>query len=139
MKTLLIVALIITGCSNYQQTTNTKNANTNDVSIIAIISNPDKFHNKHVHVEGYFTLQHEEYAIYFSKSDYENGLFKNGIFLDISKDFVMTQNIDKPFNGYIAIEGIFNKKKLGSNDSFSGTLEEISYIYRKPIRKKISD
>jgi hypothetical protein len=100
------------------------------VSIIQLINNPEKYNNKRVGLKGFFNIAIEENVIYLSKADYENANTKNGIWLSVSKEFMKSQNIDPPYNGYISVEGTFLKNKKNSNSHFSGTLTNIDYMGR---------
>jgi hypothetical protein len=137
MKKVLIIIATITFCNcsvNNKNTSDNKNQKAEKISIISLISNPEKYHKKRIIVDGYFNFQKEGDAIYVNKSDYENLLYKNGIYLSISQEFLERQNIQPPYKGYVSIEGIFNKDKLGSYGFYSGTLEEvisISRLYKK--------
>ena len=100
------------------------------ISLITLVANPEKFHNKNVRVQGYFMFEHEGNAIYVSKSDCTNGLMKNGVFLEINKNILDKMGIEIPYRGYITIEGIYNKNLNGSYGFFSGTIQNIQSIQR---------
>ncbi len=51
------------------------------VSIINLITTPEKYHNKKVLIEGYAQLDFENNALYLSREDAEYGATKNGILL----------------------------------------------------------
>ena len=100
------------------------------ISLVTLITNPEKYNKKRIQVEGYYYYEHEASAIYINKSDFENALFKNAVYLYMTTDFLKSQGIEKPYKGYISIEGIFNKDKLGSGGFFSGIIEDVISISR---------
>ena len=69
--------MILSNC----KTLNTEGKKSERVSLIAVIANPEKFHKKKIIVEGYFIMESEGDAIYVSKNDCTNMIYKNGIFL----------------------------------------------------------
>ena len=130
MKKVIVILtiLILSSCS----TTNKANSNkkVKEISLVTLISNPEKYHKKTIQVQGYFCYEHEGNAVYIGKTDWENLLFRNGVYLYITSDFLKSQGIEKPYRGYVSIEGVFNKDKRGSGGLFSGTFEEVTSIYR---------
>ena len=114
-------------------------SNSETISLITLIANPEKFHNKSVRVQGYFMFEHDGNAIYISKSDYTNGLMKNGVFLQIDKNILDKMGIEMPYRGYITIEGIYNKNLNGSYGFFSGTIENIRNVQRMYKRDGINE
>ena len=83
MKKLLsfIIAVFLCSCSvNNKSQIVDKSQKGEKISIIALISNPEKYHQKKIIVDGYFNFQKDGDAIYVNKSDYENLLYKNGIY-----------------------------------------------------------
>ncbi|MCZ8298598.1 MAG: hypothetical protein O9297_15415 [Flavobacterium sp.] len=106
------------------------NENLKSTSIISVIANPKTFHKKVIKVKGYFTMETEGQAIYFSKNDYEKAIFKNALYLYISYDNLQQMGIEKPYKGYVEIEGTFNKNYLGSYNFYSGGIENIIQINR---------
>ena len=142
MKKLLsfIIAVFLCSCSvNNKSQIVDKSQKGEKISIIALISNPEKYHQKKIIVDGYFNFQKDGDAIYVNKSDYENLLYKNGIYLSINQDFLIDQGIQTPYRGYVSIEGVFNKDKLGSYNFYSGTIEYITSISRLYKRGSESD
>lgn len=128
---ILLVVIFLHSCSvNNKNQIVVKTQKSEKISIIALISNPEKYHKKRIIIDGYFNFQKDGDAIYINKSDYENLLYKNGIYLSISQDFLISQEIQTPYRGYVSIEGIFNKDKLGSYNFYSGTIENITSISR---------
>ena len=55
------------------------------VSAIQLISTPEKYDGKVIRVIGYLNLEFEGTALYCYKSDFENRIYKNSIWLEIPK------------------------------------------------------
>ncbi len=108
------------------------------VSIIQLIANPEKFNGKYVRLIGFVRLEFEGDAIYLHKEDYERGLTKNGLWLEITGDCCgdNTQGFDQK---YCLVQGTFNAENRGHMDLFSGSIENIKRIKTWPpdIVKKI--
>ena len=85
-------------------------------------------------IKGYYTVQFEEHAIYFSEDGYKIGSSSNAILLDISKEFLKTQNIEAPYRGYVVVKGFFYNENYHGNDSFAGVLKNISSIDKIEMR-----
>ena len=130
MKYLIVLtSLLFFSCSSINNKAKS-NEKSEKISMIQLISNPEKYHKKRIRIEGYFYIEREGNAIYVSKSDFENLIFKNGIYLNISTEFLKSQEIEQPYKGYVSIEGIFNKDKLGTYNFYSGTIEDVISITR---------
>lgn len=97
-----------------------------DVSIISLIANPEKYYGKRVTVRGYMITEFEGTAIYLSREDFDNKIYKNSIFLLIGKgsDY---QYYNKE---YVGLDGTFIKGN-GHMGLFSGMLKDISYITKR--------
>lgn len=98
--------------------------NTKNISLIEVIANPDKYHNQHIRVIGFASLKFENQVLYISSSDYEHGISKNGVWLDID-DFAKYRNFDEK---YILIEGVFDSKSKGHLGMNTGSIKNIDRI-----------
>ena len=95
-----------------------------DVSIIQLIANPEKFNGEYVRLIGFVRLEFEGNAIYLHREDYEYGLTKNGIWLNITQD--CCGNDPQEFDlKYVLVEGTFNAENYGHMGLFSGSIENI--------------
>ncbi len=107
------------------------------VSIIDLISNPDKYHNQIVHVVGFLHNKFEDSAIYFSKEDADYLFVHNAIWINYSDSIEMIDHTSpkaKPNKTayfdcqYVALRGVFNKNSNGHFGMFPGTIENVSSI-----------
>jgi hypothetical protein len=86
--TLLLLLLFVTGnviaaernCAEIDQK---GNCTLFFASLIELIANPTKFDGKRVRIIGFLRLEFEGNAIYLSKSDFEHGVTKNGLWVSI--------------------------------------------------------
>lgn len=132
-KIIIIISLIVLGCKPAER------KKVEDVSMIEVIANPKRFHNKKIQVQGYFTSETEGMAIYFSKSDFQNMIYKNAIFIYISYEDLERFNLKAPSQGYVTLIGIYNKDKKGSYDFYSGGFENVLNISRMYKRGSTND
>jgi hypothetical protein len=97
-----------------------------EVSIITLIANPEKFYGKRVTITGYMSSEFEGTAIYLSREDYDNQIYKNSIFLLIGKG----DNYQYYHKEYVTLDGIFIEGN-GHMGLFSGMLKDVSYIRKR--------
>ncbi|MBE9584855.1 hypothetical protein IM792_10385 [Mucilaginibacter sp. JRF] len=103
-----------------------------EVSIISLIANPEKYHKKRVIVIGYLTLYSENCAIYVHKTDCNLGISKNGVWVDMMRDSMYLPEIQKLNNKYALIEGIFDKNFNGHMLMWSGSITNVNRIISWP-------
>ena len=117
----LVIIFIVTGC---------KNQNLAEVSIIQLISSPNKYHNKRVRIIGVAKLEFEGDTICLSKEDLKYSVTKNCLWLSIDfedMEFSREEYHNLNVNGkYSLIEGVFNKNYLGHMGLNSGSINNIS-------------
>ena len=93
------------------------------ISIINLIANSQKYDKKIVQVVGYLNIEFEGDAIYLQKEDYENGLTKNAISVDLT-DSLAKQKLSAEYSKkYVIIMGTFHNDAEGS--LFSGSIRNI--------------
>lgn len=132
MKNVIIIFLLIIGSLNETFAQNDTIAKpqkikerpkSEDISIINLISNPEKYYGKRVRISGYMSSEFEGTAIYLSREDFDRHIYKNAIFLLIGKGNGY-QNYHKE---YVTLEGIFIEGE-GHMGAFSGMLKGVEYI-----------
>ena len=96
------------------------------VSIINLIANPEKYYGKRVNVSGYLSTEFEGTAIYLSREDFENAIYRNAIALLLanSNDY---QLYHKEF---VTLEGIFIKGN-GHMGLFAGMIKDVEYMRKR--------
>ncbi|MEM0543071.1 hypothetical protein WFZ85_10600 [Flavobacterium sp. j3] len=129
---IIIISFIILGCKSAEE------QRLQDVSMIEVIANPKRFHKKHIQVQGYFTNETKGTAIYFSKSDFQNMIYKNAIFIYISNEDMKRYNLP-PSQGYVTLIGIYNKDKKGTYNFYSGGFDKILNIERMYKKDGVND
>ena len=97
-----------------------------EVSIITLIANPEKYYGKRVTITGYMSTEFEGTAIYLSREDYDNQIYKNSIFLLIGKG----NDYQYYHKEYVTLDGIFTEGS-GHMGLFSGMLKDVSYIRKR--------
>jgi hypothetical protein len=126
------------GCNNSQQKINTLSDTTlkknqavpyfdEDVSLINVIASPEKYKGRKIRVIGYLNLEFEGNGIYLHKDDYENGIPKNGLWVEMSRDSIQLPQIKKCIKNYVLIEGTFDLSG-GHMGAFSGTIKDITRL-----------
>lgn len=99
-----------------------------EVSLINLIATPEKYDGKLVRVVGVGNINFESNGLYLSKEDYKKCVTKNAVWLDIDEGKLSTTyaNLKQSNGKYILIEGVFDSKKMGHFDRYSGTVENIT-------------
>jgi hypothetical protein len=121
--------------SNAQKTENPKNSSESpalnptddrvtDVSIIQLISNPEKFDGRYVRIIGFVRLEFEGDAIYLHHDDYKYGIYSNGLWLNITKG-CCGKDLKSADRKYVLVEGTFDIKNKGHMGLWSGSIKNI--------------
>ncbi len=95
------------------------------VSLVQLIATPEKYQGKPVQVFGFMRLEHEGNAIYLHKEDYENALYKNGLWLT---NVDTAEHRAKHNLKYVLVEGTFDGKAHGHFGLWSGTIKDIKRV-----------
>jgi hypothetical protein len=96
-----------------------------NVSIINLIANPEKYYGKRVTVSGYMSSEFEGTAIYLSREDFDNRINKNAIFLIID-----WSNYRFYHKEYVTLDGIFTNGN-GHMGLYSGMLRDVEYLSKR--------
>ena len=97
-----------------------------NVSVIDLIANSKKYHNKHVVLIGFVTLKFENHALYLSSLDFKHSINKNALWISLEKNTLEKYNMD--IQQYCIIEGVFNAHKKGHLGMYSGSIEKINRL-----------
>jgi hypothetical protein len=89
------------------------------VSMIQLIARPSDFDGEYVRVTGFYRHEFEGNLLYLHREDYEQGLTKNGVWMDGKPEHNMT---------YILVEGRFNAKRTGHLGLSTGEIEAVTRI-----------
>ncbi len=118
-----------------QLSDNTKNANglssvnstdqaVTAVSIIQLISSPEKYDGKYIQIIGFVRLEFEGDAIYLHEDDYKYGLTRNGLWLSLTEG-CCGKDLRIFDQKYVLVEGTFSARNHGHMGLFSGAIENI--------------
>jgi hypothetical protein len=101
------------------------------VSLIQLIANPEKYDGKDISVLGFLRIEFEGNALYFHREDYEIGLLKNAIWVDVTPE--MKKDQSKFSMHYVLIEGTFSASERGHMGAFSGSIKHINRVMPWPL------
>ena len=96
------------------------------VSIISLIANPEKYNGKRIGISGYMSAEFEGTAIYLSREDFDNRINKNSIFLLIGKG----ENYQIYHKEYVSLEGTFIIGG-GHMGLYSGMIKDVEYVRKR--------
>jgi hypothetical protein len=110
--------VLLTACS--------RNSLPENVSLIQLISAPERFDGKFIRVVGYVRVEFEGNAIYFHQEDYAQFIPANGLWLDSPPCFKGAKH-DEPFtSGYALVVGTFIANRPHELSIWSGRISHIS-------------
>lgn len=101
------------------------NQDAKEVSIIQLISNPEKYDGELVRVVGVGNLEFEGNFISLSKEDFKYGT-GNSIWIELGKGTIPYEEAEQYNGKYVIIEGIFDKDDCGHFDMYRGSIKEIN-------------
>ena len=91
------------------------------VPLVALLANPDRFDGKFVTVEGFLNLEYEGDAIYQSRSDFDEMLTGNAIWVDGPK-YEEPRARDAVSGHYVSLTGRFDAQMHGHLGMYAGGL-----------------
>lgn len=103
------------------------------VPLVAVLANPERFDGKLVTVEGFLNLEFEGDAIYLGRSDFEEGLVANSVWVNGPDEPAARRNLT---GRHVILTGRFEAGPGGHMGMFSGTFEDVSAIRTLRSRKQ---
>jgi hypothetical protein len=102
-----------------------------DVSLIQLIANPQAYDHKRVRIIGYLHLEFEGNAIYLHREDFDYGLTKNAIWINVPGN--MTEEQMKLVNdSYVICTARFRAGRQGHMGMNSGEFYEVTRLETWP-------
>ncbi|HEY1396392.1 hypothetical protein [Roseateles sp.] len=101
-------------------------ASAREVSLINLIATPTAFHAKPVVILGFLHSEREGDAVYLHRDDWEQGIAKNGLWIDV--DSIPVERLKELNNRYVLVEGTFDMVNQGHLGSWSGSIHRITRI-----------
>lgn len=95
------------------------------ISLIQLIANPEKYHQKTVEVEGYLTTGFENNALYLHKEDYDNNLLINAVYVAFSERSIDKKILIDANKKYTILVGIFD---MNGGSFYSGAIKNITRV-----------
>jgi hypothetical protein len=97
-----------------------------DVSMIQLISDPQRFDGQTIRVIGYLRLEFEGNAIYLHREDFERAIHQNGLWIELTESQRRTS--EKLNNGYVIVEGTFSSMEKGHLGIWPGSIQHVSRL-----------
>ena len=95
------------------------------LSLMAVISNPDRYDGRYMLVKGYIDVGFESSALYIYQEDYKFSMTKNSVALKLSKeDFEWLDGK----RGYVRLRGVYEKEYKGHLSLRSGGMTGLRNI-----------
>lgn len=96
-----------------------------NVSLVKLIANPEKYNGKRIQVIGYLHLEFEGNAIYLHEEDFKRRISANSFWVEFSSKLTKKRDLNKFNDKYVIIIGTFNVNEKGHMGMFGGTLDDI--------------
>lgn len=133
---LILLTFSLNACSQNKTTTKRSESEKEEaipfhefnISLIRLISTPEKYDGKQIQVIGYLNLEFEGNAIYLHKEDYSKGIFNNGFWVNFSKEITEKKNLNDYNQKYVIIVGTFDMNSRGHMGMFGGTIKNITRL-----------
>jgi len=126
----LFLLLFIFGCETKVKPleTTTKSDTLIEVSMVALLANPDAYHGKHIRVVAAINLDFESNMLCLHSEDVLKGIDKNCIWTNFEENTLKKSQVDfsRLENNYVIAEGIFDGPDKTSRTS--GALTHISRL-----------
>ncbi|MFP5236501.1 MAG: hypothetical protein ACLGSD_11415 [Acidobacteriota bacterium] len=98
-----------------------------DVSMIQLIANPQRYDGKRVRIIGFLHLEFEGDSIYLHREDFEFGITKNALWIDVPRDMTPDQ-IKSVNDNYVICTGTFAAGMHGHMGLNSGEVAKITRL-----------
>jgi hypothetical protein len=107
------------------------------VSIIEVISRPEKFDGKCIQTMGFSSItDFEDVALYIDREAYEYRMTANALWLEGAGDNPSNREYDRR---YVRVEGVFRFDRRGYGRLYSGGIDKVRilYAYNGPDQYKL--
>ncbi len=94
------------------------------VSLLQVLSQPEKYHGKEIGIIGYLHLEFEGNGLYLHKEDFIHAIHMNSIWVDVTEK--IEARVWRLNDKYVAICGVFDANDTGHMGLFAGTLKNIT-------------
>jgi hypothetical protein len=101
-----------------------------NVSIINLICDPQQYDGKEIIITGFLALDFEGNAVYLYQDDYQNSIYKNGLWCTI--DMKKYREYD---HKYISLEGVFDAYHKGHFGLWAGSIKSVKRVW-EPVGSK---
>ena len=95
-----------------------------DVSLLQLIAQPERFDGKPIRFIGFLRIEFEGNAIYLHREDFDHGISRNGVWIDIPTDMTKHQK-DEVNLHYVICSGVFRAGDHGHMGMFSGAITNV--------------
>ena len=98
-----------------------------DVSIIQLIAQPEKFQGKRVRFIGFLRIEFEGTAIYLHREDFDHSIPLNALWVDIPADMTKKQQAEVDMR-YVICVGVFRADIHGHMGMFGGEITKLQRL-----------
>jgi hypothetical protein len=106
-------------------------ASADNVSIVQLIANPERYDGKRIQLIGFVRIEFEGTAVYLHREDYERGIEKNALWINIPTGMSKAQS-DAVNGQYVICLGTFDAAHHGHMGLFSGEIKSVERIQLWP-------
>jgi hypothetical protein len=106
----------------------------NEVSIVLLIADPERFDGQAVRMIAILRLEFEGNALYLHREDDEFSISRDGIWIDLTDSQLRAWK--KSSSGYVIAEGGFTAKRKGHSGMWRGSLEQVKSLDPGNVRRR---
>ena len=106
-------------------------ASADNLSIVQLIANPERYDGKRVQLIGFLRIEFEGTAVYLHREDYERGIEKNALWINIPTGMSKAQS-DAVNGQYVICLGTFDPAHHGHMGLFSGEIKNVERLQLWP-------
>jgi hypothetical protein len=106
-------------------------ASADNVSIVQLIANPERYDGKRVQLIGFLRIEFEGTAVYLHREDYERGIEKNALWINLPTGMAKAQS-DAVNGQYVICLGTFDAAHHGHMGLFSGEIKNVERLQLWP-------
>lgn len=104
-----------------------------EVSLVQLIANPPVYDQTRVRLIGYLHLEFEGDAVYLHREDFDFGITKDAVWINLPKDITSAQ-IKAVNDHYVICSATFDAKTHGHLGMFAAELKDVTRLQVWPVR-----
>ncbi len=98
------------------------------VSMTELLSNPAKFNNRKIVVEGVFSFHLSDSALFASEEWYQHGIAKEAVVLRLNPTTTEAEHLVSLSGKYVLVQGTFDSRDCGEMCLYGGAIKDVDVV-----------